>query len=218
MDNYRFYLPARVQCFKSSEQDFSPCLFLRWIIWSQGGDLDVCTSWYGVTHVLRLSSSLKWSINCESWQHLAQCACSCRFRTFTLQNLGVDKRLMFCSKCVLRHGEQDKVEVHDLGDKIILVLTFLTVLVLSSLSWEFSWWSLSWRGLVEICSPSFMEWVLDCRSCLVALVFLFHGSLHDAWTVLLLCKDVQVHVSLFSLYEFISGLPSLTFESFSCRG
>jgi hypothetical protein len=22
------------------------------------------------------------------------------------------------------------------------------------------WWSLSWRGLVEICSPSSMEWVL----------------------------------------------------------
>jgi hypothetical protein len=42
-------LPTRVQCFKSFEQDFPPCSFLRWIIWSQGGNLDVCTSWYGVT-------------------------------------------------------------------------------------------------------------------------------------------------------------------------
>jgi hypothetical protein len=32
MDNYRFYLSVRVQCFKSSEQDFSPCLFFRCII------------------------------------------------------------------------------------------------------------------------------------------------------------------------------------------
>jgi hypothetical protein len=67
MDNYRFYLPARVQCFKSSKKDFSPCLFLRWLIWPQGGDHDMCTPWYGVTHVLRSSSShLKWSINCEN--------------------------------------------------------------------------------------------------------------------------------------------------------
>jgi hypothetical protein len=29
MDKYRFYLPARVKCFKSFEQDFPPCAFLR---------------------------------------------------------------------------------------------------------------------------------------------------------------------------------------------
>jgi hypothetical protein len=84
IDNYWFYLLVRVQCFKSSEQDFSPYLFLRWLIWPQGGDHDMCTSWYGVTHVLCSSSShLKWRINCGSWPHLAQCVCSCRFRTFT---------------------------------------------------------------------------------------------------------------------------------------
>jgi hypothetical protein len=57
--------------------------------------------------------------------------------------------------------------------------------VLPSLSWEFpqdclclegAWWRfvhpLSWS---------------ECRSCFVALIFLFHGSLHDAWAVLLLC-------------------------------
>ena len=30
-DNYRCYLPARVWNFKSSEQDFSPVLFILWV-------------------------------------------------------------------------------------------------------------------------------------------------------------------------------------------
>jgi len=32
MDKYRFYLPARIQCFKSSGQDFSLCSSFRCII------------------------------------------------------------------------------------------------------------------------------------------------------------------------------------------
>ena len=37
MDNYRFYLSARVQCFKSFEQDFSPCSLFRCVIWFRCG-------------------------------------------------------------------------------------------------------------------------------------------------------------------------------------
>ena len=54
-------LPARIQCFKSSGQDFSPCSSVRCIIWL-GVDLDICISWYGDTHVLRLSSSSRCGI------------------------------------------------------------------------------------------------------------------------------------------------------------
>jgi len=61
MDKYRFYLPPRIQCFKSLGQDFSPCSSFRCIIWL-GVGLDICTSWYGVTHVLRLSSSSRCGI------------------------------------------------------------------------------------------------------------------------------------------------------------
>ena len=61
MDKYRFYLPARIQCFKSSGQDFSPCSSFRCIIWL-GVGLDICTSWYGVTHVLCLSSTSRCGI------------------------------------------------------------------------------------------------------------------------------------------------------------
>ena len=55
MDNYRFYLSARVQCFKSSEQDFSPYSFVIWFR---------CGPWrlhllIGVTHVLRFPSCSK---------------------------------------------------------------------------------------------------------------------------------------------------------------
>ena len=31
MDNYRCYLTARVWIFKSSEQDFTPILFIPWV-------------------------------------------------------------------------------------------------------------------------------------------------------------------------------------------
>ena len=31
MDNYRYYLTARVQIFKSSGQDFTPVLFILWV-------------------------------------------------------------------------------------------------------------------------------------------------------------------------------------------
>ena len=61
MDKYRFYLPARIQCFKSSGQNFSPCSSFWCIIWL-GVGLDICTSWYGVTHVLRLFSSSRYGI------------------------------------------------------------------------------------------------------------------------------------------------------------
>ena len=61
MDKYQFYLPAWIQCFKSSGQDFSPCSSFRCIIWL-GVGLDIYTSWYGITHVLRLSSSSRCNI------------------------------------------------------------------------------------------------------------------------------------------------------------
>jgi len=31
-DNYRFYLPARIQCFKFAKHDFLPCSLLRCFI------------------------------------------------------------------------------------------------------------------------------------------------------------------------------------------
>ena len=45
MDNYRFYLPARVQCFESSEQD-SSCLVHSFgaSIGPRDANLDGCTS------------------------------------------------------------------------------------------------------------------------------------------------------------------------------
>ena len=46
MDNYQFYLPARVQCFKSSEYDLieEVLYFLGASIGLGDGDLDGCTS------------------------------------------------------------------------------------------------------------------------------------------------------------------------------
>jgi hypothetical protein len=76
------------------------------------------------------------------------------------------------------------------------------------------WWPLSWRAWWRFVHP--LSWS-ECRSCFVTLIFLFHGSLHDAWAMFPLCKVDEIHVSLFSPCEFISGLSSLTFESFSYR-
>ena len=49
MDNYQFYLPARVQCFKSSEYDLieEVLYFLGASIGLGDGDLDGCTSYDG---------------------------------------------------------------------------------------------------------------------------------------------------------------------------
>ena len=44
MDNYRFYLPVRVQDFKSSELDFSSCIYsLGGLVGLGDGDPDGCT-------------------------------------------------------------------------------------------------------------------------------------------------------------------------------
>ena len=49
MENYRFYLPARVRCFESSEQDLTgEVLYSSCASGSLGdGDLDGCTSYDG---------------------------------------------------------------------------------------------------------------------------------------------------------------------------
>jgi hypothetical protein len=45
MDNYRFYLPARVRNFESTEPDFSSLVYcLGASIGPRDGDLDSCTS------------------------------------------------------------------------------------------------------------------------------------------------------------------------------
>ena len=45
MDNYQFYLPARVRCFESSEQDSSSLIYSSGASVGLGdGDLDSCTS------------------------------------------------------------------------------------------------------------------------------------------------------------------------------
>jgi hypothetical protein len=60
--------------------------------------------------------------------------------------------------------------------------------VLPSLSWEFLHDGLclegAWWRFVHL-----LPWseCFDYRSCFVALIFLFHGSLHDAWAVFPLC-------------------------------
>ena len=44
MDNYRFYLPARVQDFKSAKPDFSSCIYSSGALFGpRDGDLDCCT-------------------------------------------------------------------------------------------------------------------------------------------------------------------------------
>ena len=57
MDNYRFYLSARVLLNKTSYRVHS-----LGASFDSGADLDICSSWYGLTHVLRLSSSSKCGI------------------------------------------------------------------------------------------------------------------------------------------------------------
>ena len=45
MDNYLLYLPARVQDFKSTEQDFSSCIYSSGAsVAPRDGDIDGCTS------------------------------------------------------------------------------------------------------------------------------------------------------------------------------
>jgi hypothetical protein len=63
-------------------------------------------------------------------------------------------------------------------------LDIIAVLVLSSLSWEFLHDGLclegAWWRFVHL-----LPWseCFDYRSCFVTLIFLFHGSLHNAWAV-----------------------------------
>jgi hypothetical protein len=108
MDNYQFYLSVRVQWFKSSEQDSYHVHSLGASSDPKGGDLDNCACWDGdyeddVTHVLRLFSNLKWSINSGSWQHLAQCACMFAGSKFSLVEFGkLTNSFTLCSKCVLK--------------------------------------------------------------------------------------------------------------------
>jgi hypothetical protein len=94
---------VRVWRFKSSEQDFLSCSFCRCTILSRR--YKPCTSWdgnseKGATHVLCLSSSLKWSFNCGSYQHLVQRAC-CRFRSSLVGFGKSTNRPSFFLKCVL---------------------------------------------------------------------------------------------------------------------
>ena len=86
MDNYWFYLSARVQCFKSSEQDFSSCSFFRCVIWFR------CGPWR-LHHLIRCHpcSSFVQQFEVRCWQYPAQCVCARRSRSFTWWNLGVVK-------------------------------------------------------------------------------------------------------------------------------
>jgi len=66
MDKYCFYLPARIQCFKSSGQDFSLCLFFRCVIWFR------CGHWR--LHLLircHPCSSFVQQFKVRHWQHPA---------------------------------------------------------------------------------------------------------------------------------------------------
>jgi len=88
MDNYRFYLLAMVQCFKSSEQYFSLCSFFRCVIWFR------CGPW--CLHLLircHPCSSFAQQFEVRRWQHPDQCVCAHRFRSFTCWSLGVVKLL-----------------------------------------------------------------------------------------------------------------------------
>ena len=89
MDKYWFYLSARVQCFKSSEQDFSPCSFFRCVTWFR------CGPW--CLHLLircHRCSLFAQQFEVRRWQYLAQCVCARRSRSFTWWNLGVSHPIL----------------------------------------------------------------------------------------------------------------------------
>jgi hypothetical protein len=71
-------------------------------------------------------------------------------------------------------------------------------------------WSLSSSGMIEICSPASMEWVLW-------LWILFCGTLLLSLWLWMSCVSLvqDYSVSLYLQYEFISGLSHFEFWSFS---
>ena len=61
-DNYQVYLLPWHSVFLSPPNRTSHCVHSLGASFDSSVDLDVCTSWYGVTHVLHLPNSLKCGI------------------------------------------------------------------------------------------------------------------------------------------------------------
>jgi hypothetical protein len=102
MDNYRFYLSARVQCFKSSEWYLLPYSFCRCIIWSHSRELDSL-------HLLRWCHPCslffqQFEVKYYLWKLVASCLV-CMFVGLGLSHVGFlgswQTPPLFCSKCVL---------------------------------------------------------------------------------------------------------------------
>jgi len=93
MDNYRFYLSARVQCYRVRSLGAS---------FDSGVDIDVCTSWYGVTNVLCLPSSSKCGVG------------SILLSVFVLVDLGpsLQKSSIFLKICP---AHRDKTKIKCMG-------------------------------------------------------------------------------------------------------
>jgi hypothetical protein len=112
MDNYRFYLLARVQCFKSSEQDLLPCSFYRCTIWSHSRDLDSLhlLRW---CHPCSLLAVLKWSTSCENCSILLGVHVH-RSRSFTCRILGelTNSSTILFKVCP---AHKDKAEIKCMG-------------------------------------------------------------------------------------------------------
>jgi len=138
MDNYRVYLSARVQCFKSSHRVHSLGASL-----DSGVDLDVCTSWYGVTHVLPLPNSSKCGVgnilvesgSCKTPPYFARSVPSHRDKAETKCMGPVGGKHRQNQKCICSSPTLSIVSKTKLMDNKIMSVAFKTFVTSDRSTW-----------------------------------------------------------------------------------